>query len=77
MRRVNLSPLFEPFSVTASAAWSLEPTSSVRAVTLESCMLSTVTESAPVPRLRPSAWIPVAVTLPLPESISTSRPAGL
>ena len=61
---VKLSPLFEPLSVTASAAWSLAPTSIVSEVTLEVSMLSTVTVSRPEPMLRSSAWMPLAVRLP-------------
>ena len=75
---VKLSPLFEPLSVTASAAWSLAPTSIVSAVTLEVSILSTFTMSRPAPMLRSSAWMPVAVRLPpAAESISRSLPLGL
>ena len=61
---VNLSPLFEPLSETASALWSLAPTSMDRDVTLESCMLSTLTVSFPAPTLRSSVWMLFAVRLP-------------
>ena len=61
---VKLSPLFEPSSVTASAAWSLAPSSIVSEVTLEPLRSSTVIVSWPEPRPSETAWMLLAVRLP-------------